>query len=173
MAKKTIAKKPLMQLQARAAAIRALEKNGNISAEIVVRAASHPGHPLHSCFEWDNAKAGHQYRLNQARALISQVRVVITRSNQRIVSPYYMRDPRVGPSQGYVTTAILRTDRDAAADALTSEVTRLQAQLERCREYATALDLEAELDASLASVLNLRSRIRRSRPSGTADEAHP
>lgn len=53
------------------------KKNHNqLTPESVVKAASSPRHPLHPCFEWDDEKAGEQYRLHQARNLIRCVQVV-------------------------------------------------------------------------------------------------
>ncbi len=42
----------------------------------VVEAAEDADHPLHSRFQWDDTKAGHEYRLWQARELI-QVAVTL------------------------------------------------------------------------------------------------
>ena len=45
-------------------------KRGQLSDEIVVEEASDPKHPLHHRFEWNDAVAGHKYRLQQARVLL-------------------------------------------------------------------------------------------------------
>lgn len=50
------------------------EEHGILTPQVVVRAAAADDHPLHHRFEWDDAKAGHQYRLQQARQLIRIVR---------------------------------------------------------------------------------------------------
>lgn len=53
------------------------EKNDHqLTAENVVETARSTKNPLHKCFEWDNKKAGEQYRLHQARKIISCVTVV-------------------------------------------------------------------------------------------------
>lgn len=47
------------------------ERDGELTAEqVVAEAAANPDSPLHTRFEWDNSKAAHQYRLEQARSLI-------------------------------------------------------------------------------------------------------
>lgn len=41
----------------------------------VVKAASAKDHPLHSRFEWDDSKAAHKWRIEQAREMIASVMV--------------------------------------------------------------------------------------------------
>lgn len=54
-----------------------IENGGKLTPEKVVEVAHEETHPLHVCFEWDDSKAGHQYRLWQARSLIRSVKIVI------------------------------------------------------------------------------------------------
>lgn len=146
----------------RAQAIKALERPGRrITAEKVVEAARDPKHPLHRDFDWDDSRAAHHYRLDQARAIIASVRVVITTSTKKLIAPAYVRDIEAAPLQGYVATAVLKNEREAAEELLLYETARLQAQLERCREIAGALSLESELEAAIGAVFELRSRLRR------------
>lgn len=51
------------------------DNGGLLRPEDVVEFAKNPKTALHSKFEWDDTKAGHAYRLEQARGII---RVVIT-----------------------------------------------------------------------------------------------
>ena len=46
-----------------------------ITADEVVELAKDPDNPMHGYFEWDNQKAGHQYRLYQARKLIAGIKI--------------------------------------------------------------------------------------------------
>ena len=50
------------------------EQAGRLTPAVVVMAAAAEDHPLHGRFEWDDAVAGHKYRLSQARELIRVVR---------------------------------------------------------------------------------------------------
>lgn len=43
---------------------------GKVTNEYVVQSATPEDSPLHSIFEWDDAVAGHKYRLSQATKLI-------------------------------------------------------------------------------------------------------
>jgi hypothetical protein len=143
-------------------ALQQLERSGGVTAERLVQAAKNARHVLHRDFTWDDAIAGHKYRLEQAREIISSVRVQIVTSTQRITSVAYVRDPRAGPhQQGYVSVAQIRSERQLCEEVMLSEVTRVQAALERCREVAGALDLSDEVEAALSHALTLRSRIRR------------
>lgn len=53
-------------------AIRA--EHGKLTPALVVEEAAAEDHPLHSRFEWDDAVAGHKYRLTQAKNLIRVVK---------------------------------------------------------------------------------------------------
>lgn len=48
-----------------------LESEGPLTPERIVKVARPKYHPLHDCFEWDDKKAGHAFRLWQARKLVA------------------------------------------------------------------------------------------------------
>lgn len=52
--------------------------SGDLAPEAVVIAAKDDKSPLHSVFEWDDAKAGHEFRLGQANTLIRAIVVTTT-----------------------------------------------------------------------------------------------
>jgi hypothetical protein len=49
--------------------------DGKLTASAVLSAAEAEDNPIHDRFEWDDSKAGHEYRLMQARQLIRLQRV--------------------------------------------------------------------------------------------------
>jgi hypothetical protein len=53
--------------------------NGRLEAKMVVEASIDPGAPLHRAFEWDDQRAAHAFRVEQAKYLIRSVEVVIDR----------------------------------------------------------------------------------------------
>jgi hypothetical protein len=162
MAKKPAPKaKTPTRIRIRAQAIQALEKAGQLTADALVQAARDPRHPMHRDFPWDDAKAGHQYRLNLARSYIAEVRIVITTSTRQVIAPAYLRDRNVAPLQGYIATQALQSDHDAAQETLLYELARAQALFERVREIAAALELERELDTLLTMTKDFTSRIRK------------
>ena len=79
-----------------------------------------------------------------------KLRVVVTDVSKKISAPYYV-----------AATPQLRTEREAAHEALLNEATRLQARLQRMRDIAAELDLVDELNAVIESVMVLSSRLRR------------
>jgi hypothetical protein len=59
------------------------EHGGRITPVDVVEAARPVGTPLHPVFEWDDARAGELYRVDQARHVIGAIRVVQPRNDPR------------------------------------------------------------------------------------------
>lgn len=53
-----------------------LERDGALTAESLLAANVAEDAPLHNAFEWDDGKAAHLYRVNQARSIICNLRVV-------------------------------------------------------------------------------------------------
>ncbi len=51
------------------------DTHGRLTPDLVVRAARPKTHPLHSHFEWNNAKAGKDWRRVQAAQMIRTVKV--------------------------------------------------------------------------------------------------
>jgi hypothetical protein len=66
-------------------------KHGTLKPKIVLKEATNPKHPLHNRFEWDDAKAGNMYRLQQAQELIASVRYRFTTptGEERNIRRYY------------------------------------------------------------------------------------
>jgi len=79
----------------------------------VLREAADPVSPLHDELEWDNNKAGHEYRLNQIRTLIREVTVEYAPYNGKMFRVYAsLREDRVRQDGGYrVIAEILSSDR--------------------------------------------------------------
>lgn len=154
----------------RLAALRALERDGRLTPEELVRAASHPKHPLHKEFIWDDKRAAHLQRLDTARTIIVSVRVQFRTETATIQSVAYVRDPDASSrQQGYISVERLRDSTQSSREALTAEAQRVQSMLERARELAAALEMEDELDLLIESAKRFVSRLRRG-PSAPEDE---
>ena len=53
------------------------KRNGGVyRPALFVEEASAKSHPAHRWFEWDDAKASHEFRLHQARHFVSGIRIV-------------------------------------------------------------------------------------------------
>lgn len=68
--------------------IRSRDKNGVLYPRKVVAAARATDNPLHPMFEWNNRKAGDEWRLQQARQIISRYHVTITNATTSRVRGY-------------------------------------------------------------------------------------
>lgn len=95
----------------------------------------HPRSDLHRALEWDDKKAGYQYRLWQIRSLIA-IHVITPERRREMIS---LSVDRVMPGGGYRTiTSVMQSQtlRDVAlADAL-AELERVQKKYEYLSELA-------------------------------------
>lgn len=130
---------------------------GVLLPEAVVQAARDPRSPLHASFTWNDSEAAEKRRLDEARALIRSVKVIIQTDSRRIEAVAYVRDPEAAGNQpGYVATATLRTRADEARDALVTEFGQIGARLKRARALAAALGLEDEIESLSSQVETVR-----------------
>ena len=139
-----------------------LEKagNGRLTPAAVVEDAKKPSSPLHDQFEWDKGKAAYQHWLDQARALITSVRIVHRTETTTVSAVFYQRDPNAaGNEQGYVGIPTLRSDEDSARAALVDAFSAVGDMLRRARHLAIVLEMEGEVDALLNGVVDLRRRV--------------
>ncbi len=136
-----------------------LNGGGRLTPAAVVEDAKDPASPLHDCFQWDDEKAAHAHRLDQARSLITSIRIVQKTDRTAVRAVFYVRDPSASDDeQGYVSTTTLRSDADSARVAIVAEFSRVADMLRRAREIAKALECEDDVEALLRSVVDLRSR---------------
>jgi len=136
-----------------------MTNGGRLTPDDVVADAKDVDSPLHACFEWDTDKAAAAYWIEQARNIITSIRVVQKTETSEVRTVYYVRDPSAGDAeQGYVSVETLRTDQDMAREALVAEFTRVGDMLRRARELATVLNAREDVEALLQSVVGLRQR---------------
>lgn len=125
------------------------EAHGRLSPSTVVRAAASEEHPLHPSFEWNDATAAHQHRLNQARAILRLPRTTVVIEGCRIISPTYVHDPGAKRGeQGYVAVAEIKTQTQVASDAVDAELERAAGALKRAQGIASALGDIATIEAT-------------------------
>jgi hypothetical protein len=75
-------------------------EKGTLTPESVVEDAAREDSPLHSYFTWDDAVAGHQHRLQEARKLLVSVR--ITNSPTIRISPAFVSVSTPDVGRNYV-----------------------------------------------------------------------
>jgi hypothetical protein len=135
------------------------DHGGRLTPDAVVKDARSKSSPLHAHFTWDVKEAAAAHWLTQARELITSVRVVIKTDTTSIRSVYYVRDPSANTGeQGYVSVKTLRSDQDAAREALVAEFSRVADMLRRARALAAVLEASDDVEALIGQVVGLRQR---------------
>lgn len=84
-------------------------RNGNMIAADVLKEARKASNPLHSAFEWDDKKAAHHYRLNQASDLIRAV-VVIDESKPNALPVRAFVNVGIDEDRGYTSVVAAMSD---------------------------------------------------------------
>lgn len=137
-----------------------LSHDGKLTPEDVVEAADTDTR-LHPAFEWDNEKAGHSFRLTQARAMIRSV--VIIRDEQA-PRPAYLH-VEIEQQRFYQHTDVLieRPDEFAAAlRALRRKFQEAQLALEaaqRLGKQTTRSNVDLELLSRIGDALTTASAL--------------
>ena len=90
---------PKKHAAALAAAMVELQQAGGATAEALLDVARDASSPIHDCFEWDNKKAAHEYRLEQARYYWRSIEIVVrvddsTEKTQRAFHPVFIDGER-------------------------------------------------------------------------------
>lgn len=116
-------------------------QSGLLVAERVVEVARDENSVLHSQFEWDDTKAGHRYRLAQARQLIRTIVIHEERTAEPIRSFVSLPSDRAHTGGGYRHMSVV-----LSIDSLKQEKLReLQQAIDRMLErYDALLNLEPQ-----------------------------
>lgn len=115
---------------------------GKITPEVIVREASDKSSPLHSYFEWDDERAGHRWRVQQARILLNNIQVkVVSDGEERQISVFEV----TSSSEGYKSIdTFTREDVEYVKADIRSRLKALNEkmksynQFDRVREHVTA-----------------------------------
>lgn len=129
-------------------------KHGGLRPSVVVEAAKPAASPLHKEFEWDDTRAGREYRLEQARKLIRvTVTVVEHGDGTTTVDPYihvpasHTERAESGSGEGvYLPMSVVVQDADAFSRALTALLTKLKAAKSAAEELRDAASEAKEPD---------------------------
>lgn len=111
---------------------------GQLTVSNVIQKAEDESSPLHDAFEWDDERAGAEYRKQQARALIRSVRVLWSKNGKTNVEvhAFYHVPPEDGNGEGaYQTRDVIIENVDM--------FTRALGELER--DLSSAQDAVAEM----------------------------
>lgn len=145
-------------------ALERLERDGRLTPEAVLAEARDPQHVLHAEFEWDDAVAGGQYRLMQARRLIRSIVDVLDDATREISVVRYVRDATLPPDQqGYVSMDQARQEPATAAAIMAYELARVEAILKRAENLSGALGMRQEVRDVRGRVGRLARRVQESK----------
>jgi hypothetical protein len=158
--KKTAPKVPHKQL-VRAELERLREANGGEfvpPASVVEYARTHRRSALHKEFEWDNNKAAHQHRLEQARHLIRlYVNIVPNQNGSEVSVPMYVSlvSDRGKPGRGYRTLESVMSTEELREELLQQALDELQ----RVRKKYQTLQELGPVFAAIDRVAQRNSRV--------------
>lgn len=125
--------------QVRSELQRLYSRDKELKPSAVVEAAKVKGSPLHGCFEWDNGKAAHEFRLQQARKLI---RVTVTLIDGGSARDPYVHVPSESATQegAYHPLSVVVENTDWFARAYAEAATKLKAAAESLQELKRAAE---------------------------------
>lgn len=136
------------------------DRHGRILPKLVVEAAKNPRSPLHKEFEWDDRKAAAIQRIDRARELIREVRLMVVYDDRKIATPFYVSDPASRES-AYIPTTVAAKDEEVSESILLDELRRIESAVIRARSIAAAFDLVSHFDRMLNDVVEVRGRLKR------------
>jgi hypothetical protein len=147
--------------------------DGQITAEEVVDVARRlpKDHPLYQAFEWSDKRAGHAYRVHQARLILNRHRtqIMVTSSSRvyAIKAPLFVHHPEKGKESGYVSISRLKLpdSQDLARAAVVAAYSRAAAALANARALAQALGCEKMIEEDVERLhVSRRSISEENRP---------
>jgi hypothetical protein len=138
------------------------DENNLILAERVVEFAENPSTALHGWFEWDDSRAAHQHRLQQARQLIVWVKVKPAGSDEPIQAFASIESDRHRPGGGYRSVILILSDAALYQAYLAQAMEELQRFQQK---YAEIKELGMIFSAARAVRRKLRSRAASARSS--------
>lgn len=124
------------------------DKHGGLSASILVADARRKASPLHDHFNWDDAAAAHEHRLERARLLLRSL-VVIGEPIAPEAHRAYVALP--GGGEAYESITVAMSDPDTRAQILVRARRELAAWRERYAELKELAEIHAAIDQRLGA----------------------
>lgn len=136
------------QMEIRAFLARVKKKHGKLNPGLIVAAArlEPKDSYTHRWFTWDNDAAAEAYRLEQARAMITFVRVEYVTTRRKLEAVRYISNPiSPGPSD-YIELSSIAPQSEHAKDVVLLELGRMRAACTRAYDIATVKEMSHLLD---------------------------
>jgi hypothetical protein len=120
----------------KAALQRIYERHGMVTASLVLDEARPESSDIHEVFEWDDAKAGHEFRLIQARTYIREVKIEVSGKQERLIHV-----PSITKGEGkYQTESVVVENPDEFERALDAAVSKLHGARKAVDELRNAAE---------------------------------
>ncbi len=144
------------------ATLERLKSTGPLTADRVLDEAADAKSPLHKYFEWDDRKAAHQYRLEQARRLIRSIEVVIEDAKGKDVAlkAYYNVADAEG-QRSYEPMEFVFSSPDLSDQVIEQARTQLEAWRARFAKYSWAKNAVPHVAAALKAMKAATKRPKR------------
>jgi len=120
---------------------------GKITAETVLAVAYDESSPIHPLFEWDDSKAGHMYRLSQARSIINNIEVkVISDDETRVIPVFEIVSSNAGQSYKHIEVMTLN-ERKQVIQSTISMINILKNKIKCYKDFENVIThLDAAVD---------------------------
>lgn len=122
---------------------------GYVDKEALLKSAQKRNSPLHQYFEWDDAKAANNYRLDQARHLLRSIVVII--DNKEI--PYYHNVKIEDDGNKYVDVFQCKESPDLWSQVLASALSEAEVWARRYENYQ-------ELEPIRAAIRQTKEKVK-------------
>lgn len=111
----------------------------NFTPNDVVELARNGHSAMHKEFIWDDRKAGHEYRLHQARSLLQKVKIVIkVKDNNEITRAFHNVRVRVNKKveNRYVTLRVVKKSNNFSYQVIEQAKRELEHWSDRYKQYS-------------------------------------
>jgi hypothetical protein len=109
-------------------------QDGRVTPEMIVKASESEDSLLHEHFEWDNEKAGHSYRIWQARCLLNKMTLDVEGSEVRAFENLVIRvDSK--KTQGYFSIDTIMQNKNLKNAVVKQVQKELMSMLKKYKRY--------------------------------------
>lgn len=126
--------------------------NGRLTSEMVADAARPEDAPLHSAFEWDDAKAATKWRIEQAGYLIRSIEIIVDRENEEGAPIRAFVSVERDQDRSYTSTAHALADEELRKQVLGQAWKELEAWRRRHAELCEFARVFAEIDQARGAI---------------------
>lgn len=128
------------------------QRDGQVKPSALVEAARPSDSPAHDAFEWDDSKAGNEYRLQQARSWIRTVEIIVDDRRETMV---HVPICRIAATDGaekpddrregyYKPVSVVALSQDEYSSAMSATLVRLNAAKEAFNRLKQAAEKQGK-----------------------------